>query len=743
MGEIYRATDTRLGRGVAVKILPATWADDPQRRARFELEARAIAALNHPNICTIYDVGHDLGINFLVMELIDGESLATRLAKGPLPLDQALAYGIEIADALDKAHRQGIVHRDLKPGNVMLTKTGSGTSRVAHAKLLDFGLARIVRPAATATVPTDSTPMTQAGVVLGTLQYMAPEQIEGRPADARTDIFAFGALLYEVLTGRRAFEASSSPALMAAILRDDAPSLASTKPELPRALDRLVRTCLAKDPDDRFASMHDVLLELRWIATDSDAPAPLTGTLRDARTRAWLPWALGTALAIGALAIAVVYLPRRQAVTPVPVISFSIYPPEGTRFPRGTAEMALSPDGTGLVFVALSADGNRHLWIRRFDSVDARAVEGAEGASYPFWSADGRSIGFFAHGKLLRIAEHGGSSQIVCDRAQPRGGTWNRDGTILFSGDSGAIQRVAVTGGVATAVTTLDISRKEGAHLWPAFLPDGRRFLYVARTGDREQMAVYQGSLDSPETHHVLAGESNVGPAGGYLFLLNSRSLIAHVYDPDRAEVVGDPIGVAERLLFDSPQRSGAAFAVSANGTLAYRSASPDSRLIWLDRTGQEIGSVRDLADYHNPSLSPDERRLAIEKTDTATGRHTIWILELTRGTTSRLVFDAAGAHQPVWSPDGSRVVFSSYRIGGLRLYWIRADGAGSEELIANTPEKMDAIHFCSRNATFYVVYSFNSQDIAELLENSNAAVVRIPPSPFRIQSASRSAPVV
>ena len=521
---------------------------------------------------------------------------------------------------------------------------------------------------------------------------MAPEQIEGRPADARTDIFAFGALLYEVLTGRRAFEASSSPALMAAILRDDAPSLASTKPELPRALDRLVRTCLAKDPDDRFASMHDVLLELRWIATDSDAPAPLTGTLRDARTRAWLPWALGTALAIGALAIAVVYLPRRQAVTPVPVISFSIYPPEGTRFPRGTAEMALSPDGTGLVFVALSADGNRHLWIRRFDSVDARAVEGAEGASYPFWSADGRSIGFFAHGKLLRIAEHGGSSQIVCDRAQPRGGTWNRDGTILFSGDSGAIQRVAVTGGVATAVTTLDISRKEGAHLWPAFLPDGRRFLYVARTGDREQMAVYQGSLDSPETHHVLAGESNVGPAGGYLFLLNSRSLIAHVYDPDRAEVVGDPIGVAERLLFDSPQRSGAAFAVSANGTLAYRSASPDSRLIWLDRTGQEIGSVRDLADYHNPSLSPDERRLAIEKTDTATGRHTIWILELTRGTTSRLVFDAAGAHQPVWSPDGSRVVFSSYRIGGLRLYWIRADGAGSEELIANTPEKMDAI---------------------------------------------------
>jgi Tol biopolymer transport system component len=695
MGEIYSATDTRLGREVAVKILPAAWAGDPQRRARFEREARAIAALNHPNICTIHDVGHDQGIDFLIMELVEGESLARRLARGPLPLDQALARAIEVADALDKAHRQGIIHRDLKPGNVMLTKTGSGTSRVGHVKLLDFGLARIVTSAvgASAAPPTDIQPMTDAGAVLGTLQYMAPEQIEGRPADARTDIFAFGALLYEMLTGRRAFEGSSSPALMAAIMRDEAPSLESVKPPLPSALDRLVRTCLAKDPEDRFASMHDVLLELRWIVPDGRAPVPSTGTLRNARRPGWLTWALGIAFAIALLAFLAIYLSRHQALTPASSISFSVYPPEGTRFPRGTAEMAVSPDGSRLVFVALSVDGTRHLWIRRFDSVDARAVEDTEDAEYPFWSGDGRSIGFFARGRLKRTAEAGGSPQVLCEvQGTTGGGTWNRDGAILFSGRNGPIQRVADTGGVATAVTTLDGSRKETAHVWPVFLPDGRRFLYLGRSDNPEQMGIYQGSLDSQQTHRLLAADSNVGPAGTYLLSLSKGSLIAYVYDSDHGRVVGEPIKVAEQIALDSPLRSGSPFSVNANGVLAYRSSSPDSRLIWFDRTGKEVGSFSARADYHNPSLSPDEKRLAIEKTDPATARHTIWILELSRGIISRLVFDAAGAHQPVWSPDGRRVVFSSTRLGGLDLYWIRADGAGGDELLRSSPERIEHV---------------------------------------------------
>jgi len=335
----------------------------------------------------------------------------------------------------------------------------------------------------------------------------------------------------------------------------------------------------------------------------------------------------------------------------------------------------------------LSADGSAHLWIRRFDTVAARALDGTDGAMYPFWSADGRSVGFFTPGNLKRIFEAGGSPQLLSEARFPRGGTWNRDGTILFSGADGAIQRVTDTGGAPTPATTLNEAHRERSHIWPVFLADGRRFLYPARSDDREQMGIYQGSLDSNQTHRVIAADSNVGPAGTYLFALSNRSLIAQVYDPDRAQVVGEPITVAAQIALDSPQRSGAAFSVGANGVVAYRSASPESHLLWFDRTGKEVDSFGAPGDYHHPWLSPDGKRIAIEKTDPATGRHTIWILERSRGIASRLVSDATGAHGPVWSPDGNRVVFSSNRLGGVDLYSIRADGAGPDELVLNSTD--------------------------------------------------------
>ena len=694
MGVVYKARDTRLNRTVAIKVLPSDIAADLQARERFDREGRAIAALNHPHICALYDSGETaspdrpfLGpIRFLVMEYLEGETLADRLTRGALSRSHALQIAVQIASALDGAHRAGIVHRDLKPANVFLLR--SGASATPTAKLLDFGLAKAsaVPIGGALTQPAVASDLTTPGTILGTVQYMAPEQLEGKDADARTDIFAFGAVLYEMITGRKAFEGASHASLIAAILEHEPPPLSSLQPLTLPILERIVSTCLAKDPDDRCQTARDLVRELTWVrdgdaATRAAPPAGVRRTVRGA-----LAWA--AALAIAALAILSIYLYRHQAPSSTPGISFSIYAPDGTKFPRGTAEMAVSPDGSRVAFVALSANSTRRLWIRRFDTVASRALDGTDDAHYPFWSPDGRSVGFFAAGKLKTIAEAGGSAQVLCDVGQgARGGTWSRDGTIFFGRFDTPIQRVADTGGVATAVTTIDASRKERGHYWPVLLPDGRRFVYLARSEDREQTAVYQASRDSTQTHRLFAADSNVGPAGNYLFSLRNRSLIAHVYDPDRAQVVGEPITVAEQIGYFS-QRADGAFSAAANGVLAYRSASPDSHLLWFDRTGQVVGSFRAPGDYHHPWLSPDEKRVAVEKTDPATGRHTIWIVELSRGIISRLVSDATGAHGPVWSPDGSHVVFSSNRLGGVDLYQIRADGAGGDALVLSSAEK-------------------------------------------------------
>ncbi|HEV8118182.1 MAG TPA: protein kinase, partial [Thermoanaerobaculia bacterium] len=492
MGEVYRARDTRLERTVAVKVLPQHLSASSEVRQRFEREAKTISQLSHPHICALYDVGNQDGVEYLVMEFLEGETLADRVLKGPLPAEQTLRFGIEIADALDKAHRQGIVHRDLKPGNVMLTKSG--------VKLLDFGLAKAVEPAThpsgmTALPTMASSPLTQEGTILGTFQYMAPEQLEGKEADARSDIFAFGAVLYEMATGKKAFAGASQASLISAIMKEEPAPIATLQPMTPPALDRVVKTCLAKDPEDRFQTAHDAKLQLQWIGEMGSAagvPAPVVARRRGRERMAWIGFALA---ALAAIALAAGYVAR--APRPSPGIRATLPFPEKMFL----GELALSPDGTRLVFTASKPGGQPTLWVRALQESSAHPLVGAENAFFPFWSPDGRSVGFFADGKLKRMDVSGGAVLTVCDAERGVGGTWNRDGTIVFApAPTSGLHSVAAGGGKSVAVTKLDAARHESAHRYPRFLPDGRHFLYTAVNlgggGNDPANAIRVGSLD-------------------------------------------------------------------------------------------------------------------------------------------------------------------------------------------------------------------------------------------------------
>jgi Tol biopolymer transport system component len=689
MGEVYRARDTRLDREVAIKVLSSDFGQGDGRE-RLEREGRAIAKLTHPRISTLHDVGSasigGVDASYLVMELVDGETLAARLRGGPLPLDQALSVAIDVAEALVAAHAAGIVHRDLKPANVMLTRSG--------AKLLDFGLARLRASLATGdpSVALSGAPLRNESAVIGTPAYMAPEQLQGAGADARSDLFAFGAMLYEMISGSRPFDAGSQAELVAAILGQEPVRLSTRVVSVPPSVERLVTTCLAKDPGERWQTAKDLLRELRWVRGDWDSrTAPSANAPKVLRPRFAVAATVAVSAAI-AMAVGLVGVTRQGRQTAAR-ISFPVYPPAGTRFPRGAAEMAVSPDGSRLVFVALSGNGRRKLWLRRFDAVDSRSIDGSEDAEDPFWSPDGRSIAFFAHHKLKRIAEAGGVPQEICDvLGGPRGGAWNRDGTILFGAFGYPVTRVADAGGVPTQVTAFVESRAERQHGWPVFLPDGQHFLYLAQSNDPARTAIYEGTLGSKETRPVFAADSGVGVAGQYLLTLSKGLLIARAYDAGRAQVGGAPTTIAEGMVYDPPQRSGPAFSVAASGVVAFRSASPNSRLTWFDRSGRELDSFPVRADYHHPWFSPDEKRIAIEKTDPATERHTLWILDPSRGTTSRLLLDPGGAHEPVWSPDGRRIVFASNRLGGIDLYAIEPDGGGSGALVLNSKEKASLV---------------------------------------------------
>jgi Tol biopolymer transport system component len=689
MGEVYRAKDTRLGRDVAIKVLPSHLTDDPDLKARFEREAKAISQLTHPHICTLYDVGSEGGVEYLVMELLEGQTLADRLEKGPLPTEQVVKFGIEIADALDRAHRAGIVHRDLKPGNVMLTKSG--------VKLLDFGLAKIAASSEPASelssLPTQaSRPLTQKGTVMGTFQYMAPEQLEGKDADARTDIFALGCVLYEMATGKRAFTGATHAALVSAILRDEPKPISAVAPLAPAALDRLVKTCLAKDAEDRWQNARDVRNELVWIGqSGSQASAPAAPVARR-RNRERLAWAAAiVAAAIAAAAIAAAIVSARRVETLDRTVRSSIVIPESTAI-RG---VALSPDGRCLAFVARDATGQSHLGVRALDSLAVTSLPGTESPSFPFWSPDSRSIAFFADGKLKKIDASGGPAQVVCDAPEARGGSWSREGVIVFAKVvDGPLFRVPASGGVASQLTKLDPARGETSHRWPFFLPDGRHFLYLvanfASPGDLPGMGIYVRALDSNAEKLVSPARSSVaytGPAvggsEGSLIFFREGNLMAQPFDAGRAKTAGEPVPIAEGVQY-FPQTQYGLFAASGNRTLVYqaRSAPGVSQLLWFDRDGKPTGSLGTPANQSNPRLSPDGRRVALDITDPQSGNTDVWIYEAAGGIPTRFTSHPSLDTTPSWSPDGATIVFNSLRQGHPDLYEKASNGVGNDEPI-------------------------------------------------------------
>ena len=711
MGDVYRAKDSRLDRVVAIKVLSAHIAADPELKQRFEREAKTLAALSHPHICPVFDVGKQDDIDFLVMEYLEGQTLASRLEKGALPLDQALECAIQIADALDNAHRKGIIHRDLKPGNVMLTSAG--------AKLLDFGLAKLRlgaglqasdgAPVALPGVPAVSTPvgdvdaarLTAQGTILGTFQYMAPEQLEGQEADARTDLFAFGAVLYEMITGKKAFEGKSQPSLISAIMSSDPSPLAVSQPLTPSALDRLVKKCLAKEPSERWQSAKDLHDELKWVA-EGAAEGPAATIVSSARSRERVVWALGAVavLALAALAVLATLTFRRAVPEPVVTRLDVVTPPTADAF-----SFALSPDGRQLAFVANGEKGSQ-LWLRPLDQVKAHPLAGTEGASFPFWAPDGRALGFFADSKLKRIDLSGVAPQVLADAPIGRGGTWNPDGVIVFAPSvADPLMRVAATGGSVTPVTRL--AAGQNSHRWPQFLPDGRRFLFLMTTGQPETHGVYVGSLSGGEPARVMSAETAAAYATpGYLLLVFRGVLAAYAFDAVRATVAGEPIPVSQAVgTDDGAFRS--AFSVSAAGVLAHRASAGSRQLVWVDRTGKILGGVDSPAENvpANPELAPDGQRVAVGRA--VQGNVDVWLIEVGRGVPSRFTFDVATDNAPLWSPDGSQVVFRSTRKGVYDLFLKPARGTGDEQPLLVTPQNKSPLDW-SRDGRFLL---YSTQD--------------------------------
>jgi Tol biopolymer transport system component/predicted Ser/Thr protein kinase len=694
MGEVYKARDTRLDRIVAIKVLPAHLADRAELRERFEREAKTIASLNHPHICTLYDTGHQDGIDFLVMEYLEGEALTQRLQKGALPLEQLLQYAIEISDALDKAHRKGVTHRDLKPGNIMITKTGT--------KLLDFGLAKLKQEVAPANVPlselpTAKDPLTAQGTIVGTLQYMAPEQLEGKEVDARTDIFAFGAVVYEMATRKRAFEGKTQASVIGAILRDDPPPISSLQPMTPPALDRVVKRCLAKETDERWQSANDLTKELKWIAEGgSQATFSPTAASKGIRVLGRRPLALGLGSLLLGMAIASLAtwnLKPAPTQSPKPVSRFTMTLPPGQQLAGvdiGPA-VALSPDGTHVAYVARQG-GTQLLYHRAMDRLEASPLLGTEGAINPFFSPDGQWVGFFAGGKLKKVSVSGGAALTLGDAVFPRGANWGSQGTIAFAPTNGSVLKHVSDGG-STLQSLTRFEKGESSHRWPEFLPGGKAVLFVAgqAAGNWINTQVALQLVGTGERRNLIPrGTSPHYALSGHLVYVQGGSLMAVPFDPQRLTVAGAAVPVVEGVM-QSPVSGGAQYGFSATGSLVYVSGgihAAQNRLVWVNRNGAEQPLAAPARAYLNPRLSPDGQRVAMGITEQDAQ---VWLYDLSRETLTRFTLEGNSNQYPVWEPDGKRIAFQSNKEGVPNLFWQMADGSGGLERLTTSEDTQTA----------------------------------------------------
>jgi Tol biopolymer transport system component len=709
MGEVYRARDTRLDRIVAIKVLPTHLADRSELRERFEREARTIAGLNHPHICTLHDIGQQDGTDYLVMEYLEGETLAQRLSKGPLPLEQVLHYAIEISDALDKAHRKGVTHRDLKPSNIMLTKSGT--------KLLDFGLAKLKQEAAPANtslsdLTTAADPLTAQGTIVGTMQYMAPEQVEGKEVDARSDTFAFGAVVYEMATGKRAFEGKTQASLIAKILETDPPPISSLQPMTPPALDRVVKRCLAKEPDGRWQSAGDLTSELKWIA-ESGSQAGLTPAaemkgFRAVGRRTLIFSLLGTLLLGGLVTGFAVWNLRPSSARPVTRTAINL--PTGQQLAgleTGPA-VALSPDGTHLAYVARQS-GTQQLYLRALDSLESKPIPDTEGAVNPFFSPDGQWLGFFSGGKLKKVSVSGGAALTLGVASSSRGASWGSQGIIALapSATLSAIQQVSDAGGTPQPLTRIE--KGEGSHRWPEFLPGGKAMLFAAGstaiTFTNAQVAVQ--SVGTSQRRNLIQGGMNPRYApSGHLVYAQGGSLMAVPFDAERLAVTGTAVPVVEGVL-QSPTTGAAQYSFSSTGSLVYVSGgfqSSQSRLVWVNRNGAEQPLVAPAHTYLQPRLSPDGRRVAVGIVEQESQ---VWLFDLSRDTLTRFTFE--GNYNPisVWTPDGKRIAFESNKEGEPNLFWQLADGSGGLERL-NTSDYIQAPSSWSPDGGFLAFFEVN-----------------------------------